>query len=407
MRKIKPFRSRSFSHILVIVLVLMTFSSYSQTLTNLPLLQRKRSETDLSNLPSTISNAALNTFAAPALAVGASTDPRPTDELTRWQEAARFARDHQEVFSKLLEMYSNFGEIIIIDWNSGEPNLRTLAYAVLSQQNQTTLNQYYADNRITDGTIKTAIESEINALRTAIKKISSPTITVFATGNIRSIATNKTPEPTTTGTGTLGATYASSKHVFSAQFSVASTLDTTKSGFGSYLLAPLNGKSLKSAAIEWYPKLNWSNNSWLHLYGNFASSLWEVQKDTIYKNISTIGIGVLYHHRIFEGLIAETTVGLDGEIGIVGRWLDGDIRHLLNDEANTAKYLKAFPTKKSFFTGLEAGLTLNFGQVVGALQVFYFFSKKDEPIDGLTKLQISVGLSVRGDIIRGFLDGRN
>jgi|GEM_PF-6062096 len=403
-------RSLYFKFSLAIIILLADHAN-SQTLSNLSLLQRRRVETDMQSFSGSFNNNTDKTkfqpnwirtgAPAPAAAV---VDKRTNDELQNWQDASLYARDNPDEFSRLLEMQSRYKSYLPIDPNSADIRYKTLAYAALALQDPSTLESYLTDNGFDAGsTERRSVENEIRALKTAIARITSPTISVFATGNIRSIATNKAPEPTTTGTGSLGATYASSKNVYSAQFSVASTLDSTKSGFGSYLLAPLNGKSLKSAIIEWFPKLNWSQNSWLHVYGNFASSLWEVQKDSIYRNVSTLGLGLLYHHRIFEGLIAETEVGLDGEIGLAGRWLSGDVRNLLNSPVSKAKYLNIFPTEKNFFTGIEGGLSLNFGQVVGALQAFYIFPKKDEPIDGLTGLQLSVGLSVRGDIIRGFL----
>jgi hypothetical protein len=398
--------NKKLTSLAVVVLTCCFYTVSGQTLSNLTVAQKRRNEANVDKFAVPLKTTQLNTFKAPALAGGGGADTRPQDELGLWQASARYARDNKVSFARLIEMYSKNQDIVEISRGAAAP-LNYLAYAVLASQDQKTIDQYYTDNRIVDGPIKNAIKSEIAAIKQSIAKISGPTIAVFASGNIRNIATNDAPEPTTTGTGTLGATYASSNHVLSVQFTVAATLDTTRSGFGSYLLAPLNGKSLRSALIEWLPKLNWSDRSWLHLYGNFAASTWEVQKDSIYKNVTNMGLGVLYHHRIFEGLLAETEVGLDGEIGLAGRWLAGDIRNMLKQEVTTAKYLATFPTKRSFFTGIEAGFTLNFGQVVGSAQAFYFFPKKDEPIDGLTGFQLSVGLSVRGDIIRGALSGKD
>ena len=190
---------------------------------------------------------------------------------------------------------------------------------------------------------------------------------------------------------------------------MAASQDTVRSAYGSFLLAPANGSGLKSAILEYYRRLGrLGSRDWLHVYGTTASSVWALGDDgsgnSLSNSVSTFGIGILYHRQFFSGRLAETEVGIDGEIGVAGRWLDGDIRNLLNDSATKAQYLSAFKTEKNFFAGLEAGMTINFGQVIGSVQAYYLFPKAKEPINGLTGLQLAIGLSVRGDIIKGFLD---
>ena len=95
---------------------------------------------------------------------------------------------------------------------------------------------------------------------------------------------------------------------------------------------------------------------------------------------------------------------MDAELGVSGRFLGGDVRNVLKTEIGNKKYLESFPSKRWGFLGVEGGFTLNFGQLVGAVQAYYLFPKKNEPIEGLSKLQISFGVSVRGDIIKDILN---
>lgn len=405
-------------------------SGHSQTLTTFPQQQKNRPEIKANELSDNFIRElgpSKKEFLNPSDTseqefLGA--DPQEKEQerlnliLEEWREAARYARDNTEDFAKLYIAISNYSKDLGLPSSQNNIALQSAIYGVLAMGDKEALNRYYKLKDIPESSEKhKEIAKEIKALKTIVNRIYSPMVTVFASGNIRGIATNTSPESTTAGTGTLGAFYSSSDNIFSAQLAVASTQDTIRSGFGTLLLAPGNGKSFQSAIIEWYPRIGkefeWLHptNSWLHLYGTFSASLWEIEKDangncTSCKSVSTVGFGLLYHHRLFSGLIADTEVGLSGEVGIAGRWLGGDIRNMLIDDIDTEKYLSIFPSKKSFYPGLEGGLTLNFGQVAGALQAYYLFKKKNEPIDGLTGLQISVGLSVRGDIIRGFLGNR-
>lgn len=394
--------------ILIIHLIVIAETNASaQTLSSVPVLQRKKADVDVQKISRLYSETTISKlFPAPSFKDDTEKKKSINEEIENWREASRIARDQTNSFARLMEAYGQYGELINISTGS-EGVQKAVAYAVLASSGEEVIKKYFTEHEIETADDKDKIQKEINALKKIIGHLTDPSVTVFASGNIRGVATSKAPDPTTAGTGTLGATYADSRNIFSAQIAVASTQDTTRSGFGSIILAPANGKSLQSALIESYHRICGNSRSWAHFYATFGSSLWEIQKDSLYRNASVIGLGAMYHYRFFNGMIAETQVGLDGEIGICARWLDGDVRNLLNDSSGTLKYLVAFPTEKNFYAGLEAGITLNFGQVVGALQAYYLFPKMKESVDGLTGLQLAIGISVRGDIIRGFLSGND
>ncbi|RYZ32984.1 MAG: hypothetical protein EOP49_36640 [Sphingobacteriales bacterium] len=259
-----------------------------------------------------------------------------------------------------------------------------------------------------DEGVRSEIANEIREIRSILESIVRPSVSVFAAGNIRGVATGQSNEPLSNGTGTIGITYSSARNVFSGQIAVAATQDTIAGDFGSGILAPANGNALRSAILEYYTLFGrLGSKYWLHLYGATASSAWRLTDRagaSSNRLASTFGFGALVRRQLFSGSLAETKVGIEAEVGFAGRWLDGDVRNMLNDTVEKAQYLTSFPTERNFFPGLELGMTIGFGSIAGSVQAFYLLPKENEPVNGLTGLQLAIGLSVKGDIIRGFLE---
>lgn len=324
--------------------------------------------------------------------------------LATWQKVTEYATNNQEEFNRILEFATKFPDLVQVIPQSASPEISALAYSILVLQASSVTEKYLSESGFTEGNeLMTAVRKEMKELKGLISKASSPKISVFATGNIKGAALNNSKEATSTGTGTLGASYSDSKNIISVQFSVASTMDTVNKGYGSSILSPVSGNLLKSAVLEWFPKIKKLPNSYLHFYGNFSSSLWEVEKDKNYKNASIFGFGALFHQKLYGGFLGETGIGVEFEIGPAIRTIGGDLRNLIDSDVTKEKFLLVFPTTRNYFPGVEGGLTLNFGNVVGALQVYYLTGKKGEHIEGLTRAQISVGLSVKGEIFKGLL----
>jgi hypothetical protein len=379
---------------------LVGLTTHSQTLSNLNSVKKNVSTSNL-KLDKADLSAFASKFFSSAVNKSSLTQADIVSETENWQNAARYARDHKDQFTRLIMAQTSYPDLV--NANPGAPvPLRYAAYAILASQGDDAINAYYSKYKISDAD-KQIIQPEINALKNAINNISSPSVAIFATGDIRGAATVNSSQNTTTGTGTLGVTYTSSKTVYSLKIAIASTQDSIKSGYGSFLLSPSNGSALKSGIFEIYKKITNDDKSWVHFYVTMASSVWQIAQDnttktTVTKSASTAGLGLLYRRQLINGLVGNSPVGIDWELGLSGRWLGGDVRNLLLSDEGTAQYLAIFPTKKDIFIGPETGFSLNFGEVTGSFQAYYLF-KGDKPIDGLTGLQVTAGLSVRADLI--------
>ncbi|MVT12291.1 hypothetical protein [Chitinophaga tropicalis] len=387
------------------LLIILPTCVSGQTLSNINTLQSAREKIAVKEVRKIISA----TNVPDSVRENARTDSYARKrEIQHWKDAAKFARENTEDFVELLDFYSKHMKANDLSDHFNTPSTKSIYYASLAVQKPAVLERYFSEYSFDpDGKERKEVEEEIEVIKSFVLKSSKPTASFFASGNIRNVATSKSTEPLAGGTGTIGISYSSNRHLFSAQVAVAATEDTIRSGFGANVLSPVNGKALKSGLLEWYPQITKNINNWLHFYGSFSSSVWDVDttsSGSLTKSASVIGVGAFFHRRLFGGELGETTVGLDAEFGVSGRFLGGDVRNLLKTEIGKTKYLESFPSKRWAFLGLEGGFTLNFGQLVGAVQAYYLFPKTSEPIDGLSKLQISFGVSVRGDIIKDILN---
>lgn len=379
----------------------------AQTLSNLNSLKGRISTTDLEVSTASVPTF-LATFTRPAPAPpphGVLPPPtRAATELAKWQAASRYARDNKDDFAKLLNANKTYPDLVNFNGNDIDPAHAAVAYAILASQSGSTITTYLTNNSISAQADINAIQHEIAALKAAISQIASPSLAIFATGDVRGVAAGTTDPTAATGTGTIGFTYTSPKNIYTIKIAVASTQDTVKSGYGAFLLSPTNGSPLKSGLFEVFRKLNWDDQSWVHFYVTGAASTWQIAQDATTKVVtakaaSTVGAALLYRRQIINGTIGSTGVEGGYEFGISGRWLQGDVRNLLQTEEGSKQYLNVFPSKKGHFLGFEGGFSLSFGQITAGLQAYYLFPKSGEPVDGLTGLQITAGISIRADLI--------
>ncbi|WP_432328154.1 hypothetical protein ACRQ5D_34310 [Mucilaginibacter sp. P25] len=393
---------------LALLAALLPKNAAAQTLSNLNSLKGRINSTDLE-----VSTADAPTFlgsftrAAPAPPApgGPPVPTRAATEIAKWQAASRYARDNKDDFAKLLSANKAYPDLVQFNGNAGQPTSHiAVAYAILASQSSANIATYLNNNNIAAPADVTAIQQEISALKRAISQITSPSLAIFATGDVRGVAAGTTDPTAATGTGTIGFTYASPKTIYTIKIAVASTQDTIKSGYGAFLLSPSNGSPLKSGLFEVFRKLDWDDQSWLHFYVTGATSTWQIAQDATTKVVtaksaSTVGAALLYRRQIINGTIGNTGVEGGYELGISGRWIEGDVRNLLQTEDGTKQYLNVFPSKRDHFLGFEGGFSLSFGQITAGLQAYYLFPKSGESVDGLSGLQITAGISIRADLI--------
>ncbi|MGB3080053.1 MAG: hypothetical protein WBB31_13295 [Saprospiraceae bacterium] len=388
-----------FKTILRITFFLLLYVQFqAQTLTNIQVLEgNKNSLLNTENFL-TIHQAPLSLFL--------DCPPNCTttaNEIRNWLNVSEYVKKNAKNILELIEVQKKFPLIYLYDKKSEDIAIQSTAYSIMAQASENQLNDYFSKNSIS-GVSEQLIRHEISNIRMELEKSVLPLVTISATGNIRNIASEPDKqEPVAAGTGTLGASFSIKKDIYSVQFNVASTLDTVKNNFGNGILSPTKGKFFQSGSIEWYH--NCHDNYWLHYNVYLASQTWEIEKAIIYKNATVFGVGAHFCDRLINGKIAETDIGLDLEAGIGVRFIGGNVRNMLSNPTDSIKYVNVLPSTKSCFVGIESGFTLNFGQIVGALQASYYLKGKQSWVDDLTGLQLSVGISVRGDLLKATVGG--
>jgi hypothetical protein len=296
----------------------------------------------------------------PKFASGAAaTSAEIATQKENWQAAARLIRDKPRILAKQMEAYDKFPDLFTqATTDASSTNL--LPYIILAEQEETVQNQYFTRTGIPDGKDKNEIKAEIEAINNAVSAFVKPTAAIYATGDIKGLTTGSSGQSTSTSTGSLGITYSSARNVYSVRIAVASTQDTLRSGFGAFLLSPANGSPLKSGVVEWFTKIKDDKMSWVHVYVTGASSIWQLERDAnknnvLAKSVSSVGLGALYRGVLINGFVGNTPAGIDFEVGLSSRWVNGDIRALLLDDTGTAQYLKIFPTKNIFLWDRNSG----------------------------------------------------
>lgn len=332
-------------------------------------------------------------------------------EFGNWQNAVTFALSNSSQLSKDLAEFRS-SSLITPDINSPNANFKSASYIVLALGSQADIDSYYENHEIGNPGDKQTIQAYIGAIKTAVKSLATPSIAIFATGDVLGAINNQgganSSSQNVIASGSVGFRAVWTKDILVAKVAVASTQDTIKSNFGGSLLSPAKGAS-GSFLFEWYRKLDYPRlgKPWLHLYGAFATSLWGVDtsaSNPLYRTTNSVSAGCLLNWMLLNSQVAQTPVSLNAEVGFGLRHMDGDVRSLLKGGADSTTFLKAFPTGKSSFVGPEGGVTLSVGDVIASFHAYYFIPRKNESIDGLTRLQFTFGISVNAAVITGLLN---
>jgi hypothetical protein len=237
-------------------------------------------------------------------------------------------------------------------------------------------------------------------------------VQVFAEGNIRGLAAppenGDGKDVTTAATGLLGVTVQKATTIWTASISVASTVDTLRNAFGESLLLPGTGSTLVSGLLAVRGKerslrfFTLPKNLGLYAYGSSSKSVWSRDvTDSIgtaltdSSSATVIGLGGGAFYDVVQTRIGETQVGLTLEAGVAMRSVGGDISATKHDSLRASVIGNA---GDRVFWGLEGGPQLTFGNVTGALRL-YFFPHKG--VEGFSKAQVSAAFSVRASILEG------
>jgi hypothetical protein len=242
---------------------------------------------------------------------------------------------------------------------------------------------------------------------------------LFAQGAVRN-GLSGSASTATAGTGSIGLALSKRDWQLAGLVTVASSVDTLRSGFGSFLLSPASGKSsLSTFLVDLHtPPVAriWSKGElsplWpaAHVYVAGSNSTWErriispslVDTARSYKQAAVLGLGVLANWRIVRGRLLNVPIQINVETGYSRRYLRGDI---FADTAFIRGTLQSpEPSVRKSWGAWESGFQMAIGAVTAGVQYYWIDGNNDRSfISGLTSGQLIIGIAVAGDVVSGVL----
>ncbi len=242
---------------------------------------------------------------------------------------------------------------------------------------------------------------------------------LFAQGSVKG-AVSGGSDAAAAGTGSVGLRASRKGWSISGLVTVASSIDTLRDGFGSFLLTPASGKSSLSTMLidfntphlgEIVPRLPY-RFLWpaLHVYLAGANSTWEARfisgepAETTFQHrpAAVLGLGTLLNWRLFRGRILDTPVQMNVETGYAHRWLKGDV---FSDTTFVRAALGVSADTVSMAWGAwESGFQMSVGAVTAGVQ-YYWINGHDNRkfVSGLTNGQLVIAIAVSGEVVKGVL----
>jgi len=241
-----------------------------------------------------------------------------------------------------------------------------------------------------------------------------PTAAVFLSGAVTTADAKSAPTATS---GALGISKLAPTYTFSTQINVASTTDTVRSGFGASLLTPGAGSALSAGLFDWRRPIGrflrcegWpahvrglfrDDRLKVRAYGTVSSSVWSLpaagtganEEPATDVNVVPVGFGLGLAYTLEEETLNGKPVSAGLVLGFSRRLIHGDIAgesHALQREA-------ILGTSKESFSGFEAGLELQFGQITGGV-TFYSFPRA-ATVPGFSRGQVVAGFSLRSNVL--------
>lgn len=239
---------------------------------------------------------------------------------------------------------------------------------------------------------------------------------LLAQGSVRGAAAGDSAEGSA-GAGSVGLNMTKGDWTVSGLITVASSVDTLRSGFGAFLLTPASGKgSLSTALVDIYtPRIprpwRWIPRGLmpsLHAYAAGANSTWGIRDlaDTttfVFKQAAVLAWGALGNWQIVRGRLLNVPLQVNVETGYSYRYLKGDV---FADTLFIKRALYA-PSATKFdrsWGAWETGFQMRIGAVSAGVQYYWVNGHEDrEFITGLTNGQLVIGIAVSGDVVSGVL----
>jgi hypothetical protein len=354
-------------------------------------------------------------------------------EKNNWLNADEFIRIYPNKTKSFLQMFSN-GDTSVTDkiknLNSDISDFKNISYVLLALQDSDDINKYFDSLKNINPTKNDSIGIRIKMddIKRLVTNLSPKTndghFSLYASGDfLTTVQSSSISGSSNITSGTIGGNYKNGNFGFTAKIILLSTQDTVTNGYGTQLLSPAKGKGFGTGILGLsydLPKSNDKLQTWsAKLFISGSSQHWRgdsstlnnldsinANKDSIFTSTATIlGFDLLANYCIQSK--DSLTIGsnkyamaFNCNIGFAERLLGGDILKPLKNP-NSILYSKGyypnrFPTTRSAFFGLEAGISISVGPILAEFTVYDFFnsSKDKQSLPGLTGLQPAFGASI-------------
>ena len=183
----------------------------------------------------------------------------------------------------------------------------------------------------------------------------------------------------------------------SGMVSVAALDDIIESEFGLSLLTPRSGKNSAVIDIQPYKLLGKQKNAsfFIHSYAYISSTTWQYvpvnDPEPVKLDGSILGAGLLLGLQLFKQQKDNEKVNFAAislQAGLAYRTILGDLKSDESFRMNT------LGIADNSFRGLEIGLSTLYNGLTASLSFYYF----GEDVSGLSKGQVTGGLSVAVDL---------
>jgi hypothetical protein len=361
------------------------------------------------------------------MAKGATTTPEAVKEIpVIFADLVRYLRGNPSAVINEVKTLGDRYDLIVKAAQNGDPTAeRTLLSALVLDRLSS--NKLVDSLKVLDASIgKDAhaaeqVASDMTDARRLITQFTGDQIlaALFAQGAVRN-GLSGSASTATAGTGSIGLALSKRDWQLAGLVTVASSVDTLRSGFGSFLLSPASGKSsLSTFLVDLHtPPVAriWSKGElsplWpaAHVYVAGSNSTWErriispslVDTARSYKQAAVLGLGVLANWRIVRGRLLNVPIQINVETGYSRRYLRGDI---FADTAFIRGTLQSPESSvRKSWGAWESGFQMAIGAVTAGVQYYWIDGNNDRSfISGLTSGQLIIGIAVAGDVVSGVL----
>ena len=219
-----------------------------------------------------------------------------------------------------------------------------------------------------------------------------------------------------TATGSLGISTFQPTYSFAGQINIAAKTDTVREDYGTALLNPGSGKALKAGIVEWRRPINRffsckklpkpfqailrDDKVSLRAYGSVSRAEWSIPRaqptadklDTVVR-VTPIGYGIGVAYSVRQTTVLDKSLAIGLTLGFAQRILKGD-GAAVNFDAQRRTLLG---TEKTSFSGVEAGLELQFGDVTGGITYYTF--PRAATVPGFSRGQVIGGFAIKANVL--------